>query len=203
MSRLIGRAIRESGQALDRVGLNITGSKKYLEPFSRHRQIMPLANIIPNSEAAVFIAPTASVIGSVNLHQNSSVWYGTVLRGDTGNITIGSASNVQDRTVISGSVSVGNNVTIGHGALISDGVSIADNCLIGQGSVLSDNVEVGENAMIAAGAVVLSGTSIPSGQMWSGNPAAYSRDCTAAEIKGFTAQAEGYVATAKEHVGAF
>jgi carbonic anhydrase/acetyltransferase-like protein (isoleucine patch superfamily) len=164
---------------------------------------MPLANAVPNTEGAVFIAPTANVIGAVNLHAGASVWYGAVLRADSGDITIGPSSNVQDRSVISGTVSVGSNVTIGHGALISDGVSIADNCLIGQGSVLSDNVEVGENSMVAAGAVVLPGTAIPSGQMWSGNPAAFSRDCTAAEIKGFVASAEGYVNTAKEHVGAF
>ncbi len=204
---LFGKALRESGQALDRLGLTILGSELFKETYSRHRTIMPISvDRAPEVSSSSFVAPNASVIGNVKIGDDASVWYGTVLRADKSSnskIEIGAGSNVQDRSVLSGDVSVGKDTTIGHGALMSDNVSIGDGCLIGQGSVCSSDVTIESNAILAAGAVVLPHTTIPAGQMWAGNPAIYIRDCTTAEIDGIKKQSEGYIKHGKEHAGAY
>lgn len=149
-----------------------------------------------------FVAPSAAVIGSVTLAEKSSVWYGAVVRGDLGKVTIGRASNVQDRAVISTAasapVSIGNNVTIGHGALLM-GCSIGDDCLVGQGAIVQEQAKVDARSMLAAGAVVLPGTHVPSGQMWAGNPAKFVRAVTAEEVKGFAKSAAGYADLGAQH----
>ena len=204
---LFGKALRESGQAMDRLGCTISGAEVFRETYSRHRQLMPISvDRAPSVSSSSFVAPNASVIGNVSIGENASVWYGTVLRADkaaSSNISIGKGSNVQDRSVLSGDITVGENVTIGHGALMSNNVSVGDNCLIGQGSVCSANVTIEANCILGAGAVVLPGTTIPTGQMWAGNPAAFVRDCTAKEISDVTKQSAVYVNHGKEHAAAF
>lgn len=201
---LLGKALRETGQAIDRLGLSISGNEVFRETLSRHRTVMPISvDRYPSVSSSSFVAPNASVIGSVHIGDDVSVWYGTVLRADSSNIKIGKGSNIQDRSVLNGDISVGENVTIGHGALMSEKVSIGDNCLIGQGSVCSANVMIESNCILGAGAVVLPGTTIPSGQMWAGNPAAFVRDCTSKEISAITTQSAGYVKHGKEHAAAY
>ena len=204
---LLGKALRESGQALDRLGLTISGNELFRETYSRHRTVMPISvDRAPVVSSSSFVAPNASVIGNVTLGDDSSVWYGTVLRADrsgSSKIQIGSGSNVQDRSVLSGDVTVGKNTTIGHGALMSDNVSIGDGCLIGQGSVCASDVTIESDVILAAGAVVLPRTTIPAGQMWAGNPAVYVRDVTAQEKADIAKQSAGYVKHGKEHATAF
>lgn len=199
VTHLFGRALRETGQginlyhfiniinninyyyiAIDRLGLVIQGNEIFKDTVSRHRQIMSLYDKTPIIESNIFIAPNASVIGNVNIASKSSIWYGAVLRSEKNSIKIGNSSNVQDRSVIiasSGNVNIGNNVTIGHGALLNS-CNISNNVLIGQGSIIEEGVVVESNSIIAAGAVVLSGTNVPSGQLWSGNPAKFVRSTT-------------------------
>lgn len=149
-----------------------------------------------------FVAVSAAVIGNVTLEENSSVWYGAVVRGDANTIKIGKSTNVQDRAVIttaaSSSVNIGANVTIGHGALLN-ACTIEDNTLVGQGSVVQQGATVGTHCIIAAGAIVLPGTAVPSGQLWAGNPAKFIRNVTPEEIKGFEKSASSYVILAGKH----
>ena len=204
---LLGKALRETGQAVDRLGLSIAGNEVFRETLSRHRTVMPISvDRCPSVSSSSFIAPNASVIGNVHIGDDASIWYGTILRADkadSSSIKIGKGSNIQDRSVLTGEITVGENVTIGHGALMNEKVSIGDNCLIGQGSVCSANVTIESNCILGAGAVVLPGTTIPSGQMWAGNPAAFIRDCTSQEISAITTQSAGYVKHGKDHSAAY
>ena len=149
-----------------------------------------------------FVAPSAAVIGSVSLADKSSVWYGAVVRGDLNTVSIGSNTNVQDRAVIttasSSSVSIGKNVTIGHGALLVS-CSVGDDVLVGQGAIVLEGAKVEGNCIIAAGAVVLPNTSVPTGQLWSGNPAKFVRNVTPEESKGFQRSASSYATLAADH----
>ena len=122
------------------------------------------------------------------------VWYGAVIRGDKNKVTIGQATNVQDRAIINtasslesgfpAEVNSGDRVTIGHGALLTS-CNVGSDSLIGQGAIVQAGVEIGNNVIIAAGAVVLPDTVIPSGQLWAGNPAKYIRDVSEAEVANF------------------
>jgi carbonic anhydrase/acetyltransferase-like protein (isoleucine patch superfamily) len=120
-----------------------------------------------------FIAPTATVMGDVTLGEDSSVWYGAVLRGDMAAIVIGAQSNLQDGTIVHVDddmpCTVGARVGVGH-RVILHGCTIEDECLIGMGSVLLNGVRVGTGSVIAAGAVVPEGMSIPPRSLVMGVP---------------------------------
>jgi carbonic anhydrase/acetyltransferase-like protein (isoleucine patch superfamily) len=125
---------------------------------------------------SAFIAPTAVLIGNVNVGDEASIWYGAVLRADHGEhgIVIGDRSNVQDNCVLHVSLDrgtiVGSDVTVGHGALL-EGCEIADGAVIGMNAVVLEGARVGERSLIAAGSIVLSGTQIPDDVMAAGLPA--------------------------------
>ena len=102
----------------------------------------------PRDEGAAFVAPSATVQGDVVLKPGSTVWYGAVLRGDDGTLTIGKNSNVQDNAVlhcdIGGCVTLGENVTVGHCALVH-GCTVGDGSLIGMHATLLNHCVVGKN----------------------------------------------------------
>ena len=118
----------------------------------------------PRDEGAAFVAPSATVQGDVVLKPGSTVWYGAVLRGDDGTLTIGKNSNVQDNAVlhcdIGGCVTLGENVTVGHCALVH-GCTVGDGSLIGMHATLLNHCVVGKNCIIGAGALVPEGMVIP------------------------------------------
>mgnify|MGYP001291476482 CR=1 FL=1 len=123
----------------------------------------------------VFIAENATVVGDVQMGDDCSVWFNTVVRGDVHYIKIGNKVNIQDGVVIhctyqKAPTNVGNNVSIGHNALVH-GCTIRDNVLVGMGAIIMDGVVVESNSIIAAGAVVLEGTHIESGSIYAGVPA--------------------------------
>jgi carbonic anhydrase/acetyltransferase-like protein (isoleucine patch superfamily) len=129
----------------------------------------------PSIPTSAFIAPGAHIIGNVMLGENSSVWFGAVLRGDVNKITIGEFTNVQDGTVIhvtkgGHSTIIGARVTIGHKAILH-ACTVGNDCLIGMGSILLDGVEIGEGSVVAAGALVTPGKKFPPGSMILGSPA--------------------------------
>ena len=157
----------------------------------------------PKAAEGVYVADTARVIGDVDLGQDVSVWYGSVLRGDVGAIRVGARSNIQDlsmlhmssgisNTVIGEEVTIGHNVVI-HGALIGDGA------LIGMGAILLDNCEIGAEAMIAAGAVVTAGTKVPPRTLVVGTPGKVLRDLEESEWQQGRLLAARYVEIAKAH----
>ncbi|MCX6024466.1 MAG: gamma carbonic anhydrase family protein [Chloroflexi bacterium] len=131
----------------------------------------------PNIHPTAFVAPNAVIIGDVTLEANSSVWFGCVLRGDSGAIVIGEGSNVQDGAVMHENTILGKDITVGHMALVHN-ARIADNVLIGLCSAVYGGSEVGERSVIAAGAVCVPGTRIPPNSMAMGIPAKVVREAT-------------------------
>src|SRR5262245_45793200 len=112
----------------------------------------------------VFIAPTAVIIGDVEIGDGASVWYGVVLRGDEGRIVIGRGSNVQDNAVIHTTPEiptiVKEDVTIGHGALL-EGCTVEDGAVVGMGAVVLHAAVIGRQAMVAAGGVAAPAATVP------------------------------------------
>lgn len=122
-----------------------------------------------------FLAENSTIVGDVEMGEQCSVWFNTVIRGDVNSIRMGNKVNVQDGAVIHCTYEktktiLGNNVSIGHNALVH-GCTVEDNVLIGMGSIVMDNVYIESNCIIAAGAVVLEGTRIESGSVYAGVPA--------------------------------
>jgi carbonic anhydrase/acetyltransferase-like protein (isoleucine patch superfamily) len=156
----------------------------------------------PVVNATAFVAPTATLIGQVTLAANSSVFYGSVLRGDTDSISIGDGSNVQDNVSMHTDnglqLVVGSGVSIGHGAVVH-GCVIEDDCLIGMGATILNRAVIGTGSLVAAGAVVLEDTIIPPGSLVAGVPAKVRRELSAEEREGVKANAEHYVVLAQAH----
>lgn len=174
---------------------------------SRHRQIMNLKDSKPIIGTDVFVAPSASVIGQVELGASSSIWYGAVLRGDVNSISVGECSSIQDRTVLhasddsSGAVAptvIGANVTVGHGSVIK-GATVGDESFIGTGVVVGNGSVISKGAMIAAGSNVAPDSVIGEGELWMGNPAQFSRKLTADESEAILAAARDNVSLAAAH----
>ena len=117
-----------------------------------------------------YIAKNATIVGDVVLGENVSIWYGAVLRGDRGTITIGDGTNIQDNAVVHSNTTIGSNVTIGHTAIIHV-CTIGDNCMIGMGAIVLTGAKIGKNCLIGAGAVVTSKMDAPDGSLILGNPA--------------------------------
>ena len=121
-----------------------------------------------------FIASNAAVIGNVTLHENSSVWFSCVLRGDAERIEVGAGSNIQDGTVLHADpgfpMVVGRNVTVGHNAMLH-GCTIGDGSLVGIGAVVLNGAKVGKGCLIGANALVTEGMEIPDGSLVLGSPA--------------------------------
>ena len=126
----------------------------------------------PRSKA-LFIAPDAAVIGDVELGEESSVWFGAVLRGDNEPIRIGARSNIQDGSVIhtdpSFPTTVGADVTVGH-RVILHGCPVEDGCTVGMGAILLNGSHVGAHSLVAAGALLPEGRSYPPGSLIMGVP---------------------------------
>lgn len=120
--------------------------------------------------AGPWVAPGAVVVGDVSLEQDVSVWYGAVLRGDSGSISIGRGTNVQDRCVIHEKTVIGADCTIGHGAIVH-GCTIGDRCMVGMGAIVLTGAVIGDDCLIGAGALVTGKTVAPAGSVLLGNPA--------------------------------
>jgi len=167
--------------------------------------ILPYRGIMPKLAADVWVAPTAAVIGDVEIGAGSGIWFGCVLRGDVHDIRIGSRSNIQDGTVIHVNHSgpgtwIGDDVTVGHMALIH-ACTLESGSFVGMKACIMDNAVVEAGAMVAAGALVTPGKRIPSGQLWAGSPAVYRRDVTEQERAGFAATVDRYVGLAGAYRG--
>jgi len=135
-----------------------------------------------------FIAENATIIGEVEMGDNCSIWFNTVLRGDVHFIRLGDRVNVQDGTVIHGTyqkspTTIGNDVSIGHNAIVH-GCTIKDNVLIGMGSIVMDDCVVESDSIIAAGAVVTRGTHVEPGSIYAGVPAKKVKDISGELISG-------------------
>ena len=146
-----------------------------------------------------FIAPNAAVIGDVTLHENSSVWFSCVLRGDAERIEVGAGSNIQDGAVLHADpgfpMVVGANVTVGHKAMLH-GCTIGDGALVGIGAIVLNGAKVGRNCLIGAGALVTEGMEIPDGSLVLGAPAKVKRQFSEQEQAAVGLNAQHYVQNA-------
>jgi carbonic anhydrase/acetyltransferase-like protein (isoleucine patch superfamily) len=165
--------------------------------------ILPHKGVLPKIAEDVFIAPTATVIGDVEIGSRSSIWFGCVVRGDVNAIRIGRGSNVQDGTVIHvdrrkfGTV-IGDGVLVGHMCLIH-GCTLEDNSFVGMKACVMDGVVVERHAMVAAGALVTPGKRVRSGELWAGSPAKKMRELTPEEIAYIGEAATLYAEYAEEY----
>ena len=125
-------------------------------------------------DGSVFIAKGTVIVGDVDIGNDSSIWYNTVIRGDMGPIRIGDRTNIQDLTMVHVDTgkpcTIGSRVSIGHRAILH-GCVVGDDCLIGMGAILLNGVHVGDGSIIGAGAVVTEGREIPPGSLVLGLPA--------------------------------
>jgi carbonic anhydrase/acetyltransferase-like protein (isoleucine patch superfamily) len=166
--------------------------------------LLSFKNKSPNIKSDCFIAPNATIIGDVEIGTQSSVWFGTVIRGDVFHIRIGSNTNIQDNSVVhvttnKYSTTIGNNVTIGHSVTLH-GCSIKDNALIGIGSIVMDQSEIEEWSIIAAGSVLKPGTKVPSGKLWGGTPAKELRDLNKTEREWIKELSNNYTRLSREYL---
>lgn len=144
----------------------------------------------------IFIAPGAYAVGDVNLGENVNIWYGAVLRGDTGKITVGAGSNIQDNCVLHEKTTVGEDCTVGHGAILH-GCTVGDRCLIGMGAIVLNGAKLGAECMVGAGALVTGKTDAPDGSLLLGSPAKVVRPLTDEERQNLLEDAKVYVEKAK------
>ncbi|MFL6375384.1 MAG: gamma carbonic anhydrase family protein, partial [Pyrinomonadaceae bacterium] len=156
----------------------------------------------PTVGSGVFIADTALVIGDVEIGEDSSIWFGSVLRGDVNYIRIGARTNIQDMTMIHVSSKthatiLEDEITVGHNVTLH-GCHVESRCLIGIGAILLDGVRVGNNSLVAAGSLLTPGTVIPPRSLVMGSPARVKRELTEDEIAYLDRSWRNYVEL-KEH----
>ena len=155
----------------------------------------------PKLHASVYVAESAQIIGNVQLAARSSVWFQSVLRGDSDQIVIGEETNVQDATICHVDpgfpLVVGVRVTIGHRCILH-GCRIGDDCLIGMGAILMNGVRIGEGSIVGAGSLLLEGTEIPPFSLVAGSPAKVKKTY-GPEILGQIRQASAHYVSRAEH----
>jgi carbonic anhydrase/acetyltransferase-like protein (isoleucine patch superfamily) len=151
----------------------------------------------------VFVAPTATVTGEVAIGARSSVWYGTVLRGDVAPIVVGEETSLQELTLLhcdhDAPCTVGSRVTVGHRAIIH-GCTIGDDTLIGMGAILLSRSVVGPGCLIGAGSLVKEGQVIPPGMLAVGAPARVVGPVTDAHREAIASGARHYVSMSRGYL---
>lgn len=151
---------------------------------------------LPQVHPTAKVAENATLVGSVTLGPNTSVWYGAVIRGDEAPISIGENTNIQDNATVHASPNfpayVGSNVTVGHNAVVH-GCTVEDGCLIGMGAILLNGCVIGAGSMVAAGALVPQNKVIPPGSLVMGAPAKVVRTLEEADRSSVTFAASEYV----------
>jgi carbonic anhydrase/acetyltransferase-like protein (isoleucine patch superfamily) len=165
-------------------------------------------NLLPHGETSplvapsAWIAPGAYVIGDVSLGDQSSVWYGAVLRGDTEPISIGNRTNIQDGCILHADPGypaiVGEGCVVGHNAVVH-GCQVGDNCLIGMGATILNGSKIGDGSIVAAGAVVPEGREFPPQSLVVGVPAKRAGDVTDEQAADIERGASEYVERAASH----
>lgn len=165
--------------------------------------IMPFEGKTPVIDKSAFIAPTAAIIGDVEIGPDSGIWFHCVLRGDMNFIRIGARTNIQDGTVIhvdsrTYPTIIGDDVTVGHMALLH-ACTLESGSFVGMNATVMDGAVVEKGAIVAAGALVPPGKRVPAGQLWGGTPAKYLRDTGEKDQAMIDRIAPNYVALAKRY----
>ncbi|MBC2726410.1 gamma carbonic anhydrase family protein [Desulfosporosinus sp.] len=155
----------------------------------------------PQIASSVYLADGCIIRGDVEIGEQSSVWFNSVIRGDLAKISIGKCSNIQDLVVIhvnkNQPVIIEDYVTVGHSAILH-GCSIGKGSLVGMGAIILDDAIIGEGTSIAAGTIVPGNKTYPPHVMLMGVPARVVRELTEAEVEAMQKTAERYVGKAQE-----
>lgn len=159
--------------------------------------IIPVNGIYPKIHPTVWVAPTATIIGDVEIGEGSSVWFNTVIRGDVFPIKIGRETNIQDNCVLHCTykkcgVVLGDRVTIGH-QVILHGSKVGDGVLVGMGCILMDDVNVGSHSLVGAGSLVTEKSSFEEGSLIFGRPAKFKRKLEPEELSKLEHSADNYI----------
>ncbi|MDO4638048.1 MAG: gamma carbonic anhydrase family protein [Lautropia sp.] len=156
----------------------------------------------PSLAPTAWLAPSATLIGDVMLQDESSVWFGAVLRGDNAPIRIGAGSNIQDNAVLhvdpDTPLTLGRQVTVGHQAILH-GCEIGDHSLIGMQAVVLNRARIGRNCLVGAGALVTEGRQFEDGWLILGAPARAVRPLTPDEIAALAKSAATYRSHAQRY----
>ena len=152
--------------------------------------------LTPDIADTAWVADNAQVIGDVQMAPDSSVWFSSVVRGDTATIRIGEGTNIQDGGVLHADVgmplTLGKHVTVGHMVQLH-GCTIGDDSLIGIGAIVLNGAKIGKNCLVGAGSLVTEGKEFPDGSMILGSPAKVVRQLTPEQIEGLRRSAQHYV----------
>lgn len=158
--------------------------------------IIDYKNHTPKINESAFIAPNATIIGDVVIGENSSVLFGSVVRGDIAPVRIGNNTNIQDLSVLHQTPGIPlileDNVTIGHKVTLHS-CTVKTGALVGMDSIVLDNAIIGENAFIGAGSLVTGGTVIPPNTLAFGRPAKVVRELTEDDLEEMKRINETYV----------
>ena len=166
------------------------------------RNILPFGERRPEVDESAFVAPGAYVIGRVEVGEESSIWYGAVLRGDLDEIRIGARTSIQDNAVIhideGYPATVGDDCIIGHAAVVH-GCEVGDRCLIGMNATVLTGARIGEGSVVGAGALVPQGKKYPPRSLIVGVPARQVGEVTDEQAEAIARGAKSYVQRAAEH----
>lgn len=157
----------------------------------------------PRIAPSVFLAEGTVVTGDVEILEESSLWFGTVVRGDVNHVRIGRRTNVQDQSMVhvtggTHPTVIGDEVTVGHRAVLH-GCTVHDRCLVGIGAIVLDGAVVGPEAMVGAGALVPPGMVVPPGTLVLGSPAKVRRELTPEERAFLRTSADRYAGYAAKY----
>ena len=164
--------------------------------------VYALNDTVPQVHETAWVAESATVIGNVRLHADTSVWYGAVVRGDNELITVGRGSNVQDGSVLHTDhgfpLTLGEGVTVGHQVTLH-GCSIGDGSLVGIQAVVLNGARIGRNCLVGAGALVTEGKEFPDNSLIMGSPAKVVRELSPEQAQRLRQSAQNYIANAARH----
>ena len=162
--------------------------------------IYELDTIAPRMADSAWVADSAQVMGNVELAEDTSIWFGAVIRGDTEVIRIGRGSNIQDCSVLHADIgmplTIGENVTVGHQVMLH-GCTIGDGSLIGIGAVVLNGAKIGRGCIVGAGSLVTEGKEFPDGSMILGSPAKAVRELSQPQQDALKMSAIHYIENAK------
>lgn len=164
--------------------------------------VFELDGVKPEMHAESWVAESATMLGRVHMHKDSSVWFGATVRGDNDPVTIGEGSNIQDGSVLHTDVgyplTIGKHVTVGHLVMLH-GCEIGDGSLIGIGSIILNGAKIGKNCLIGANSLITEGKVIPDGSMVMGAPGKVVRQLSPEQVAGMQLGSHHYVENWKRY----
>lgn len=171
--------LRTFAASLENLGRALEGEHAYVETLNPNTRILGYNGKKPDIDESAFVAPSATVQGSVSIGPHSSVWYGTTIRADTNTVRIGKNSSIGDLSVVQGTT-LGDNVVVGPSSVLH-ACTLQDGCKIGQKSIVMDGAVVEKGAIVEGGSIIPPGSVVKANEVWAGIPASMIRTLTVDE----------------------